>query len=95
VQSHWLEAVYQVAMSKPYVESMVWQDFVDHPQMELPLSGLITEGLQVRDALRRLVGFRRTLLDPGPPEAPATPPDPAGRRQNSDSRMGDVIGAGI
>ncbi|MEM8783670.1 MAG: endo-1,4-beta-xylanase [Planctomycetota bacterium] len=93
VQSHWLEAVCQVAMSKPYVESIVWQDFVDHPAMELPLSGLITEGFQVRDAMRRLVGFRQTLLDPAPP--PGSPPeDDAGKQANSDSRMGESIGAG-
>ncbi|MEM1098138.1 MAG: endo-1,4-beta-xylanase [Planctomycetota bacterium] len=95
VQSHWLEAICQVAMSKPYIESIVWQDFVDHPTMELPLSGLISENLQVRDALRRLVGFRRTLLNqPGPEGLEDTQNEPPSDI-NSDSRMGDKVRAPV
>ncbi len=61
VQSRWLEAVMNVAMSKPYVESVAWQDFVDHPDCELPLCGLVSEDLQPKAAFKRLVGFRRML----------------------------------
>lgn len=65
VQSHWLEAMFQVAISKPFVEAVAWQDFIDHLDVELPLAGLITEELQPKHALRRLVTFRRTLLSAG------------------------------
>ncbi len=61
VQGHWLEAVFQIAMSKPFVEGVAWQEFADHPQIDLPLSGLVNEALQPKEALRRLIGFRKHL----------------------------------
>ncbi len=61
VQAHWLEAALYVALSKPYVESAAWQLIVDHPHAELPLSGLVTEDLQPKTALRRLATFRKGL----------------------------------
>ncbi len=64
VQSHWLEAIMQIAMSKPFVESVVWCDLVDHADIELPLGGLLSEDLQPKGAFRRLLSFRRNLLDP-------------------------------
>lgn len=67
VQSHWLEAVFQIAMSKPYVESVAWQDLIDHQQIELPLAGLVSEDQQVKESFKRLVTFRRTLLGMDPP----------------------------
>jgi hypothetical protein len=70
VQSHWLEAVFQLAMSRPFVEAVAWQDLVDHPNIEMPLSGLITEDLQPKAGLRRLAGFRKNLLaNPGKGES--------------------------
>lgn len=65
VQSRWMEAVMQVAMSKPFIEAVAWQDLVDHPAMEMPLGGLIAEDLQPKAALKRLVNFRRSLLSVG------------------------------
>lgn len=61
VQGHWLEAVFNIAMSKPFVEAVVWQEIVDHPDMELPLSGLMTEELVARPAFKRLASFRKSL----------------------------------
>jgi len=61
VQGHWLEAVMQIAMSKPYVEGVSWQDMVDHPQIELPLSALVNDDQQPKVAFKRLVNFRRNL----------------------------------
>lgn len=61
VQSHWLEAVLQIALSKPFVESIVWHDLVDHPNIGLPLSALIAEDFQPKKAFSRLVQFRREL----------------------------------
>ncbi len=89
VQSHWLEAVCQIAMSKPFVESVVWQDFMDHPQIELPMSGLVNESLQVKESLHRLIGFRRSLL--GLDEEKPAPPN---RNANSDSGNHQPVGAG-
>ncbi len=87
VQSHWLEAAFQIAMSKPFVDAVAWQDFVDHPAIELPLSGLVTEGHHVKESLRRLVGFRRSLLD-----LPETNEPPPSRKSNDDSNHGSHMG---
>lgn len=81
VQSHWLEAVMQVAASKPFVDSIAWQELVDHADIELPLSGLIDDELKPKGALRRLIGFRRSVLSitgqsvPKPPVADPSSPD--------------------
>ncbi|BAM04356.1 hypothetical protein [Phycisphaera mikurensis] len=61
VQSHFLEAVFQIALSKPFVEAVAWIDLIDHPDMALPMSGLLTEDVQVKDAFRRLATFRDGL----------------------------------
>jgi Glycosyl hydrolase family 10 len=85
VQSHWLEAVFQIAASKPFVDAVAWQELADHPQIELPLGGLLSDEFVAKGALRRLIGFRRNLLagvgaSPQPPVSePPTPglaPDP-------------------
>lgn len=80
VQAKWLEAVYGIALSKPMVESVIWQDFTDHSSIELPLSGLITEDMQVKQAFRRAVGFRKALQQVPPPAGqPPANPAPAGQ----------------
>ena len=61
VQSRWLEAVFQIAISKPYVEAIAWQDLIDYPNIELPLSGLLDEEIRLKESFRRLVGFRQGL----------------------------------
>ncbi len=61
VQSHWLEAMYQVAMSKPFVEAVLWEDLIDHSNIQLPLGGLVAEDFQIKSAFRRLVSFRQSL----------------------------------
>lgn len=63
VQSHWLEAVLQIAVSKPFVEAVAWQDLIDHPHIDLPLSGLVSESLQPKGSFKRLVAFRQNFAD--------------------------------
>ena len=65
IQGHWLEAMCQIAMSKPYIESLAWQDLIDHSDIELPLAGLIDEQIEPKDSFDRLLGFRRHLTDNG------------------------------
>ncbi|MEM6392687.1 MAG: endo-1,4-beta-xylanase [Planctomycetota bacterium] len=86
VQSHWLEAALQIAVSKPYIDAVAWHDLVDHPNIELPLSGLVGEDLQARPAWRRLVGFRRHLL--------GQPPEGAGEADAANVGGGGAGGAG-
>ncbi|MEX2213495.1 MAG: endo-1,4-beta-xylanase [Phycisphaeraceae bacterium] len=66
VQAHWLEAVLHVAMGKPYVEAVAWHEVIDHPDVELPLSGLLTEDLSPKPAFRRMAAFRKALSDKQP-----------------------------
>ena len=66
VQGHWLEAVMHIAMSKPYIEAVVWHEVVDHPDIELPLSGLMTEDLTPKSAFRHISAFRKALNDGEP-----------------------------
>lgn len=73
VQSHFLEAVFQIALSKPYVESVAWLDLIDHAEMSLPMSGLLTEDVEVKDAFRRLAIFRDSVK--GRKRSAATPGD--------------------
>jgi len=61
VQSRWLEAVFQIAISKPFVEAIAWQDLIDYPNIDLPMSGLLDEEIKLKQSFRRLVGFRQGL----------------------------------
>lgn len=68
VQSHWLEAILQIGLSKPFVDSVVWSELVDHDEIELPQGGLIGADLQPKAAFRRLATFRRSLLEAAAPD---------------------------
>lgn len=76
VQGHWLEAVFQIAMSKPFVEAVSWQDLVDHQHIELPMAGLINDEHQPKGSFKRMMHFRRSLGLNGQ-NGHAAPPAPA------------------
>ncbi len=65
-QSRWLMAMYHIALSKPFIDSVSWGSVIDHPKVDLPLSGLIREDLQPKLAYKRLLAFRRSLASPDP-----------------------------
>lgn len=62
VQSYWLNALYQLSLSRPYIEAVVWDELIDHPAMQLPLSGLVDEWFRPKKAWHRLIEFRKMLL---------------------------------
>jgi hypothetical protein len=62
VQSHWLEAMYNIALSKPFVESVTWLDLADHAQSDLPHAGLAMSNLKTKNAFHRVVSLRKALL---------------------------------
>ena len=66
VQAHWVEAALRVALSKPFIEGISWCELWDHPEIALPLGGLVTEDLQPKDAFRRIATLRRMLAEEGP-----------------------------
>ncbi len=75
-QSRWMARVFAMAMSKPFVETLIWTDLYDHPGADLPAGGLLTDSGQAKPVLRRLVNTRKRLRKPLGPlktEALVTP----------------------
>jgi hypothetical protein len=64
LQSKWATRVLAIAMSKPFVESVVWNDLYDHEQAELPEGGLISDTGRAKAALNHVIGMRRRLRKP-------------------------------
>ena len=68
VQSRWVSRAFEIAMSIPFVESVIWSDLYDHLGSELPGAGLVDASGRTKPALQRLVGMRKRLRKPlGPP----------------------------
>jgi hypothetical protein len=60
LQAEWMEAVYHLALSKPFVESIAWADLADlHPL--LPGGGLLDDVLQPKPAFVRLQQMRERI----------------------------------
>lgn len=63
LQAEWMEAVYQVALSKPFVESIAWANLADlHPT--LPAGGLFDDVLQPKPVFAKLQQLREKLKQP-------------------------------
>jgi len=57
LQAEWMEAVYHLALSKPFVESICWSNLADmHPT--LPGGGVLDDMLQPKPAFQRLQQMR-------------------------------------
>ncbi len=89
IQGHWLTAIVQIAMSKPFVETVTWKDLVDHSDMEMPAGGLIDASLQPKGAFRRFLACRRNLAATVPPST-----DPRSATENSEGTP-DNLGQNI
>jgi hypothetical protein len=60
LQAEWLDAVYQLALSKPFVESIAWSNLADiHPT--LPGGGLLDDVLQPKPSFQKLQQLRERL----------------------------------
>ena len=57
LQADWMEAVYQVALSKPFIESVAWGNLADLSQT-LPGGGLLDDMLRPKPAFQRLQQMR-------------------------------------
>jgi GH35 family endo-1,4-beta-xylanase len=87
LQAKWLEAVTDIALSKPFVEAICWQDLVDIPAkglslgQSMPFGGLTNPDLSPKPALRTWASLRRAVMNfrqppPGAPGAPGTTGSP-------------------
>jgi hypothetical protein len=57
LQADWMEAVYHMALSKPFVESIAWGNLADINQ-SVPGGGLLDDMFQPKPALERLRQMR-------------------------------------
>jgi len=70
-QAKWIGQVFGLAMSKPYVESLIWGELYDHEHAVVPNVGVIDEQGRTKPALQRLVSARKRLRKPlGPLRLP-------------------------
>lgn len=70
-QGRWASQAFALAMSKPYIESVVWSELFDHENAMPKCGGLIDAEGRSKPALQRLLGVRRRLRKPlGPLKLP-------------------------
>ncbi len=62
VQAEWLRRFVEVALSKPFVETVSWQSLADHSRQEVPHGGLLRADLAPKAAYRQLLTLRSELL---------------------------------
>ena len=64
VQEKWAEHLFAIALSKPFVNSVIWSDLYDYPRMNLPTSAFVSAHGKPRAVLGKLVKMRRRLNKP-------------------------------
>ena len=60
LQAEWMEAVYTLALSKPYVESIAWANLADI-RPSLPGGGLLDDMMHPKPSLQRLNQLREKI----------------------------------
>ncbi len=63
-QEKWAEHMFAIALSKPFVNSVIWADLYDHQSMDIPSSGFLTEKGKPRALMSKLVKMRKRLKKP-------------------------------
>jgi hypothetical protein len=61
LQSRWLREVYNVALSKPFVESVSWNELADYQNHFLPHGGLLRPDLSPKMAYEQLCTIRAQI----------------------------------
>ncbi len=70
-QERWTIQMFAIAMSKPFVDSLIWTDLYDYKTMSLPTAGLISLAGKPRAVLAKLLAMRKRLSKPlGPLHLP-------------------------
>ena len=60
-QADWLEQAYQIALSKPFVETITWQDLVDRKEGILQNGGLLKHDFTSKIAYKKLRQLKSKL----------------------------------
>ncbi|MEI8195796.1 MAG: hypothetical protein WCI73_07805, partial [Phycisphaerae bacterium] len=63
LQSKWLEAVTDIALSKPYVEAICWHELADDGNAPMPAGGLVNSDLSPKPSYKTWVSLRRALAN--------------------------------
>lgn len=59
-QAQWLEAVANVALSKPCVDSLAWAQLADHEEGMMPAAGLLRSDFSAKAGFERFAELRRS-----------------------------------
>jgi hypothetical protein len=79
LQAKWLEAVTDVALSKPYVEAICWQDLVDLPAkaippgQSVPFGGMANGDASPKQTMKTWAALRRAVMTFRQPAAEKPP----------------------
>jgi GH35 family endo-1,4-beta-xylanase len=65
LQSGWLRSFYQIAFSKPAVDTVTWRDLSDTQGHYLPHGGLLRQDLTPKPAYQQLVAMRKEIFGNG------------------------------
>ncbi len=65
IQSEWLGRFYEIALSKPFVETVSWHMLADHAKQTVPHGGLLRSDLTAKAAYDRLVETRSEIRGSG------------------------------
>jgi len=63
-QAQWLEQVYKIALSRPYIETVTWQDLVDREEGILQSGGLLKQDFSSKKAFEKLCQMKNNLVRP-------------------------------
>jgi hypothetical protein len=61
VQRAWLRRVYNVAMSKPFIEVITWRDLGDSGNHHMPHGGLLTCDAAPKSAFKEMLAIRKEI----------------------------------
>ncbi|MBN2377894.1 MAG: endo-1,4-beta-xylanase [Sedimentisphaerales bacterium] len=62
IQADWLDQAYTIALSKPYVETVTWEDLIDTPHAMLQFGGLNKADLSPKPAFEKLRQMKNSLV---------------------------------
>lgn len=69
LQADWATAAMSIALSKPFIQSVTWQELYDMPEpTEMPRGGLISIDGTPKPVAERLIEMRRAIREGAPPE---------------------------
>jgi GH35 family endo-1,4-beta-xylanase len=70
-QEDWASQILAIALSKPFVDSVIWTDLYDYKTMTLPTAGFVSINGKPRPVLNRVLSMRKRLNTPlGPLDLP-------------------------